>query len=154
MCLTFCFLNRHDFCYRCDYTEALRVIKDFCSFNLTLKVGLFGFTCADLLAGLNPSKVVQDCTIEPSLSREFETLDEAKQNPKARELWSIPIQSYVFSDEDSCEDIKKSANISGNCEKYSTDDMDLLAIAFTAVKISYLAGTYLSSNFCTILGEF
>ena len=143
-----------NYCYhyhRGDYEEALLVVSNFCSVNRSLKVGLNGFTGAEILAVLKPSVLDGDYPAAISLSPGVLTSDEAKQSGDVEGPRFAPVGSYVFADEDIREDTTGIATGSKNLVKFSSDDMDFLAMAFTAVKISYLAGTCRSSLHVLIL---
>ena len=119
------------------------VISNFCSANGSLKVGLSGFTGAEILAALKPSAMERDYTAAVSLSPGSLTSDEAQQSSDVEGSRTAPVGAYVFADEDVQEDVTGTATSSKHLVKFTSDDMDFLAIAFTAVKILYLAGTYL-----------
>lgn len=138
--------NRQHLYDRGDYEEALRVISDFCCANGSLKVGLNGFTGAEILAVLKPSVSEGDHLAMMSLSPVFLKSDQATQNSDLVEPTIDPVDAYLFADEDIRQDVTRKATASKNLVKFSSDDMDFLAIAFTAVKISYLSGMYRNAH--------
>jgi hypothetical protein len=103
---------------------------------------LSGFTGADIIAVLKPSAVEEEHPAALSISPGLLTSDEVRKKNDLSEHRTASIGAYIFADEDIREDATGIATGSKNLVKFSSDDMDFLAIAFTAVKISYLSGVY------------
>jgi hypothetical protein len=111
------------------------VIKKFCMSNLSMKVGNNGFCGADLLSALISTT---SSTIDPASpihsAADRPTLPESSTHIK-------PMRIYDFS-EFECDKSDKKSMSYPNKEQYSKDDLDFLALAFAAVKISYLRGVF------------
>jgi hypothetical protein len=101
--------------------------------NLSMKVGNNGFCGADLLSALTSTT---SSTIDPASpthsAADRPTLPENSTPIK-------PMRIYDFS-EFKCDKNDKKSMSYPNKEQYSKDDLDFLALAFAAVKISYLRG--------------
>ena len=111
------------------------VIKAFCGSNTSTKVGSYGFSAADLLVALNSD------TASSTGGRADEVTSAVQQDTTTTSSSS----SYDFSERKngfkSTLDSDKTALVtSGRRPEYSKEDLDFLAVAFTAVKISYLSG--------------
>jgi hypothetical protein len=133
------------FKYRGDLMKAVDVIKSFCGSNASTKVGSCGFSASDLLAALNSDIIFGDtASSAPSTGGRADGVNSAVQVGEAALRSS---SSYDFSGRKngfkSTLKSDKTASVSAASSRrieYSKDDLDFLAVAFTAVKISYLIG--------------
>ena len=117
------------------------MIKKFCSLNLDMKVGNNGFSGADLLSALTLA------TSSTTIAANFTHSDADGTTLLDNSTTIKPLRIYDFSEFKCDKNDAKSTN-HPNKEMYSKDDLDFLALAFAAVKISYLRGifNYLSMN--------
>ena len=113
------------------------VIKAFCGSNASTKVGSYGFSAADLLTALNSD------TASSTGGRADGVTSAVQQDTITTS--SSSSSSYDFSErkngfKSTLESDKTALVTSGRRPEYSKEDLDFLAVAFTAVKISYLIG--------------
>jgi hypothetical protein len=136
--------------YRGDLKKAVEVIKSFCGSNASSKVGSCGFSASDLLAALNSDMISRTSALSaPSLGARADGIISAVQTEDATPSSS---SSYDFSErkngfKSTVESDKTAPATSSRRIEYSKDDLDFLAVAFTAVKISYLIGKILNVGF-------
>lgn len=98
----------------CDFHNSYYILTSFCKKNLKLRVGKKGFSCEELLLALDG-------------------------NFKEKSRGGVMDDKYDFSGfKNEFDD--GILTISKDMETYSDDDLDVLALAFTAVKIAYLEG--------------
>ena len=114
--------------FRCEFKESLDVIKNFCALNLDMKVGNNGFSGAELLSALTSTTSSTNMTADELTHSETSTP-------------FVPLRTYDFSEFKCDKNDVKSLNYPDK-EMYSKDDLDFLALAFAAVKISYLRGNF------------
>jgi hypothetical protein len=125
--------------------KAVDVIKSFCGSNASTKVGSCGFSASDLLAALNSDMTIGNtASSAPSTGGRADGVNCAVQ---VGEVAPGSSSSYNFSGRKigfkSTLESDKTASVSAASSRrieYSKDDLDFLAVAFTAVKISYLIG--------------
>jgi hypothetical protein len=136
--------------YRGDLKKAVDVIKSFCGLNSSSKVGSCGFSASDLLAALNSDMISRTSALSaPSLGARADGIISAVQTEDATPSSS---SSYDFSErkngfKSTVESDKTAPATTSRRIEYSKDDLDFLAVAFTAVKISYLIGKILNVGF-------
>ena len=103
--------------------------------NLDTRVGNNGFCGADLLSALTSTT---SSTIDPA-SPTLSAVDRPTLPESSAPIQPLPSRIYDFSEFKCDKDDEKSMSYP-NKEQYSKDDLDFLALAFAAVKISYLGG--------------
>lgn len=111
------------------------VIKNFCSQNLDMRVGKNGFSGADLLSALSSTRSSKIITASSNHT------DAVKLISSESMTQVKTLSGYDFSEFKCDKNDVKSIN-HPNKEMYNKDDLDFLALAFAAVKVSYLRGIY------------
>lgn len=121
-----------------DYKSAIQVINDFLHRNPTIRVGSNGFTCQKLYEAL-PSDIqghsLEKTYITPSYLGSYYCLKWEESEDKSKGYTRI----FKITDDSICEEAFGSL-ASCDSETFSDTDLDVLAIAFTTVKIMYLLG--------------
>ena len=128
----------YKFLIRCEFKESLDVIKNFCSQNLDMRVGKNGFSGADLLSAIISTRSSKHITASS-------THTDAVKPVSSESMTHVkPSSGYDFSEFICDKNDVKSINHPKK-EMHNKDDLDFLALAFAAVKISYLKG--ISNNY-------
>lgn len=128
--------------YRGDLKKSVDVIKAFCSSNVSTKVGKNGFSAADLLSALNSDMTHEGPALAPKGTISGVTNAAHSENVTP----ALSSSTYDFSERKNGfnstlqYDKGASAISPGRKIEYNKEDLDFLAVAFTAVKISYLMG--------------
>jgi tetratricopeptide (TPR) repeat protein len=113
-----------------DYASSIKAIVHFCKFNESLRIGVSGFSCKDILDVLPDDIKSNGYPVSTSPTHSVTWIEEEGEK-------GICIVNLI-ADTDEVDGVVNGGK--SYEEKLSDNDLDLLALAFTMVKILYLQG--------------